>query len=114
MDPLTPRERQVITDVSEGLSNNEIALRRFIAPQTVKVHLSNIRSQLGLDTRVKLAIFVLAGELVGLRLWQEQELARKAEYDEVRRRRAEANQRLWNRIGRLQLKNDRLSKRRQP
>ena len=37
---LTPAERQVVRLVSEGLRNDAIAARLFIAPGTVKVHLS--------------------------------------------------------------------------
>ena len=39
---LTPREHQITTLVSAGLSNKEIARQLYLAEGTVKVHLHNI------------------------------------------------------------------------
>ena len=52
---LTPAEREVVRLVSEGLRNDAIARRLFIAPGTVKVHLSHIFGKLGITTRAELA-----------------------------------------------------------
>jgi DNA-binding CsgD family transcriptional regulator len=52
---LTPAELEVVRLVSEGLRNDAIALRLFIAPGTVKVHLSHIFSKLSISTRAELA-----------------------------------------------------------
>ena len=52
---LTPAELQVVRLVSEGLRNDAIARRLFIAPGTVKVHLSHIFAKLGITTRTELA-----------------------------------------------------------
>ena len=52
---LTPAELQVARLVSEGLRNDAIARRLFIAPGTVKVHLSHIFAKLGITTRTELA-----------------------------------------------------------
>ena len=52
---LTPAEREVVRLVSEGLRNDAIARRLFIAPGTVKVHLSHIFAKLGVSTRAELA-----------------------------------------------------------
>jgi predicted ATPase/DNA-binding CsgD family transcriptional regulator len=52
---LTPAEREVVRLVSEGLRNDAIAQRLFIAPGTVKVHLSHIFAKLGIATRAELA-----------------------------------------------------------
>ena len=52
---LTPAELQVVGLVSEGLRNDAIARRLFIAPGTVKVHLSHIFAKLGITTRTELA-----------------------------------------------------------
>ena len=41
--------------VTEGLRNEAIAQRLFIAPGTVKVHLSHIFTKLGITTRAELA-----------------------------------------------------------
>ena len=52
---LTPAERDVVRLVSEGLRNDAIARRLFIAPGTVKVHLSHIYAKLELASRAELA-----------------------------------------------------------
>jgi DNA-binding CsgD family transcriptional regulator len=52
---LTPAEREVVRLASEGLRNNAIAARLFIAPGTVKVQLSHIYAKLGITTRAELA-----------------------------------------------------------
>ncbi len=52
---MTPRERQVIELISEGLSNKRIASRLEVAPQTVKSHVRNIMEKLALHTRLQIA-----------------------------------------------------------
>jgi DNA-binding CsgD family transcriptional regulator len=52
---LTPAEREVVRLVGEGLRNDAIARRLFIAPGTVKVHLSHIFAKLSITTRAELA-----------------------------------------------------------
>ena len=52
---LTPAEREVVRLVAEGLRNDAIARRLFIAPGTVKVHLSHIFAKLSITTRAELA-----------------------------------------------------------
>ena len=52
---LTPAELEVVRLVREGLRNDAIARRLFIAPGTVKVHLSHIFAKLSITTRAELA-----------------------------------------------------------
>jgi len=52
---LTPAELEVVRLVGEGLRNDAIARRLFIAPGTVKVHLSHIFAKLAITTRAELA-----------------------------------------------------------
>ena len=52
---LTPAELEVVRLVGEGLRNDAIARQLFIAPGTVKVHLSHIFAKLGITTRAELA-----------------------------------------------------------
>jgi DNA-binding CsgD family transcriptional regulator len=52
---LTPAELEVVRLVGEGLRNDAIARRLFIAPGTVKVHLTHIFAKLGISTRSELA-----------------------------------------------------------
>jgi DNA-binding NarL/FixJ family response regulator len=54
---LTPREREIVDLISEGLSNKEIAMRLHIATFTVKSHVHNILEKLALSTRLQIAAF---------------------------------------------------------
>ena len=60
---LTPAEREVVRLVGEGLRNDAIARRLFIAPGTVKVHLSHIFGKLGITARAELAAQAAAHDL---------------------------------------------------
>ena len=53
--------------MGEGLRNDAIAQRLFIAPGTVKVHLTHIFTKLGLTTRTELAVQAAAQDLTGRR-----------------------------------------------
>lgn len=57
MSPLTPREMQVATRISDGLTNLEIAGRLKIAGRTAEAHLEHIRNKLGLRTRAQIAVW---------------------------------------------------------
>ena len=54
---MTPREREVIDLIAEGLSNKEIATRLEIATDTVKSHVRNVMEKLMLHTRLQIAAF---------------------------------------------------------
>jgi predicted ATPase/DNA-binding CsgD family transcriptional regulator len=60
---LTPAELEVVRLVSEGLRNDAIAQRLFIAPGTVKVHLSHIFAKLSITTRAELAAQAVAQDV---------------------------------------------------
>lgn len=56
LDPLqtlTEREREVLTLMSEGASNEDIAQKLYISERTVKFHASNIYGKLGARNRTE-------------------------------------------------------------
>ena len=53
---LSPREKEVLSLVAQGLSNREIGLALFISPVTVKVHVRHIFEKLGVKSRAAAAI----------------------------------------------------------
>jgi DNA-binding NarL/FixJ family response regulator len=55
---LSDRQREVTLLVAEGLSNKEIARRLEISEGTVRVHLQDIYSKLGIHNRTQLAALV--------------------------------------------------------
>lgn len=61
---LTPREMEVIHSIVEGCGNRDIATQFKISEETVKRHLSNIFDKTGVSTRLELAMFAIAHELV--------------------------------------------------
>lgn len=54
-DVLSPKELEVLKLVTDGLSNQEVADRQFVAVTTVKTHVSRILSKLDVDNRGKAA-----------------------------------------------------------
>ena len=52
-DALTPREREVLEMLAEGLSNKEIAWRMKISEHTVKFHVASIFAKLDVSTRTE-------------------------------------------------------------
>lgn len=59
IDTLTPRERQVIGLVGEGLKNRDVATQLHISEATVRNHLTSILDKLDVDDRFALALFGL-------------------------------------------------------
>ncbi|MGH9247026.1 MAG: ATP-binding protein [Acidimicrobiales bacterium] len=58
-DALTPREREVVKLVAEGLTNSQLADRLYISPRTAAVHVSNILSKMGMSSRTEVAAWAV-------------------------------------------------------
>jgi DNA-binding NarL/FixJ family response regulator len=56
-EDLTPREREVLDLVGQGLANKQIARRLAIKEKTVKAHLSNIFQRIGVSDRTSAALW---------------------------------------------------------
>lgn len=61
---LTPREREVVRMVAQGMRNREIADKLFISEGTVKIHLHNTYDKLGVDGRLELLLYAQENGLV--------------------------------------------------
>ena len=59
LEPLSPREREVLALIARGHSNRQIAQDLAIGEQTVKTHVRSILAKLGLQDRVQAAVFAL-------------------------------------------------------
>ena len=63
---LTPRELDVVGCIVEGCCNRDIAKQFNISEETVKRHLSNVFDKTGVSTRLELALFAIAHQVVAL------------------------------------------------
>src|SRR5512141_3111658 len=57
LETLSAREREVLSLMAEGLSNQQIAEQLGIGEKTVKTHVSNVLAKLGVGDRTQAAVF---------------------------------------------------------
>jgi pimeloyl-ACP methyl ester carboxylesterase/DNA-binding CsgD family transcriptional regulator len=60
---LSRRELEVATLVADGLTNQEIAAKLFIAPRTAETHVENVLRKLGFRSRAQVATWVTTQRL---------------------------------------------------
>ena len=61
---LTPREKEVLAQVAQGLSNKAIANELGISEKTVKTHMTSILSKLNLKDRLQVALYARENKLI--------------------------------------------------
>lgn len=61
---LTPREREILLAMADGLTNGEIGAKFFLTESTVKTHVGRVLSKLQLRDRVHAVIFAYDNGLV--------------------------------------------------
>ena len=59
LNPLTPREQDVLAELTKGKSNREIASSLFVTEKTVKTHISNIFGKLSVQDRTQAALYAV-------------------------------------------------------
>jgi DNA-binding CsgD family transcriptional regulator len=64
---LTPREREVVVLVAQGLTNRQIAERLVVSNRTVEMHVTNVLTKLGITSRSQAAIWAYQHGLVAAR-----------------------------------------------
>jgi len=63
-DQLSERELEVLIEICQGLSNNEIADKLFISKRTVEKHRANILLKTGCKNTASLVVFAIRNHLV--------------------------------------------------
>jgi DNA-binding NarL/FixJ family response regulator len=64
---LTPREREVLQALADGLNDKEIALRLKISTETARSHMVNILGKLGVDSRLQALVFAVRHGAITIR-----------------------------------------------
>ena len=64
VEPLTGREKEVLSQLAKGAANKEIAYELGITERTARTHVSNILGKLGLASRTQAALYAVEHKLV--------------------------------------------------
>jgi len=64
IEPLTAREKEVLSQLAKGASNKEIAYELGITERTARTHVSNILGKLALASRTQAALYAVEHKLV--------------------------------------------------
>jgi DNA-binding NarL/FixJ family response regulator len=66
IDRLTPREKQVLQALAEGLGSRDIAGRLRITVETERTHMVNILNKLGVHSRLQALVFAARHGVVAI------------------------------------------------
>ncbi|WP_225850341.1 response regulator transcription factor, partial [Streptomyces sp. HPF1205] len=58
---LSPREREILGLIGEGLTNRQIGARLYLSEKTVKNNVSRLLAKLGVERRVQAAVIATQG-----------------------------------------------------
>jgi NarL family two-component system response regulator LiaR len=64
VEPLTKREREVLSLVAQGMTNPQIAEQLVISTSTVQFHVHNILGKLGVSTRTEAVAMAIQSKLI--------------------------------------------------
>jgi DNA-binding NarL/FixJ family response regulator len=64
IERLTPREREVLQLMADGLDGRRAAARLYISPRTQRNHVANILTKLGVHSQLQALVFALRHGLV--------------------------------------------------
>jgi DNA-binding NarL/FixJ family response regulator len=67
IEQITPREREVLQMLAEGLSNKEIAAKLHMSVDTERTHMMNILNKMGVHSRIQALVFATRYGLVEIR-----------------------------------------------
>src|SRR5437660_5292576 len=65
---LTPREREILQLLADGMSNADVAAKLFISQETVKSHVRHILAKLEADTRTHAVAIALREAIIDYRV----------------------------------------------
>ena len=63
-DTITAREREILTQLSQGKNVDDIASALVIAPLTVRTHIRNLMEKLGVHSRLEAVTYALRHGLI--------------------------------------------------
>jgi DNA-binding NarL/FixJ family response regulator len=64
LDGLSPREKEILPLVAQGLDNRQIGKMLFISEKTAKNYITSIRKKLGLANRTQIALYAIRQGLI--------------------------------------------------
>ena len=67
LNRLTPREREVLQALAEGLNDKQMAERLHISTKTARAHMVSILAKLGVDSRLQALVFAVRHGFVEIR-----------------------------------------------
>jgi DNA-binding NarL/FixJ family response regulator len=66
VDPLTPRETEVLRAIAVGMTNGEIAADFHLSLATVKTHVGRVLTKTGSRDRVQVVLFAFRTGMIGI------------------------------------------------